>query len=75
MDEESCEKLQRAILKTAKKEAREQGLQQGIYQGIEQGIEQNKIETACSLLKENVPLDIISRTTGYPEEYLQTFKI
>ena len=75
MDEESCEKLQRAILKTAKKEAHEQGLQQGIDQGIEQGIEQNKIDTVCSLLKENIPLDIISRTTGYPEDYLQTFKI
>ena len=43
--------------------------------GLEQGREQTKIETACSLLKENIPLDIISRTTGYSEEYLQTFKI
>ena len=43
--------------------------------GIEQGIQKNKIETACSLLKENIPLDVISRTTGYPEEYLQSIKI
>jgi predicted transposase/invertase (TIGR01784 family) len=49
--------------------------QQGINQGIQQGIEQNKIKTAYSLLKENVPLDIISRTTGYTQEYLKSIKI
>ena len=48
--------------------------QRGLEQGIEQGREQTKIETACSLLKENVPLDIISRTTGYSEEYLHSIQ-
>ena len=78
-DEESYEKLRRAQLRTATRKAMEKGMEQGISQGIEQGIsqgiEQNKAETAYSLLKENIPLDVISRTTGYPEEYLQTFKI
>lgn len=36
--------------------------------------EKTKIETAKSLLSENVSLDIISRTTGYSQEYLQTIK-
>ncbi len=70
-DQESYEKLQRAILKTAKKKAHEQGLEQG----LEQGITQNKIKTACILLKENIPLDIISRTTGYTKEYLKSIQI
>ena len=43
--------------------------------GLEQGREQTKIETACSLLKENIPLEIISRTTGYSQDYLQTLKV
>jgi len=87
MDPESEEKLKQAILNTAKRKAKEQGLQQGLQQGIEQGIERGieqgyeqgvemtKNETAISLLKERVPLDIISRTTGYSKEYLKTIQI
>ena len=74
-DAESYEKLYQAQLETAKEEAAEKGLQQGLQQGIEQGIEMNKIKTAISLIKENIPINIISRTTGYSEEYLQTIKI
>lgn len=78
-DEESYERLYRSQMKTATRKGfahgYDQGISQGIEQGIEQGREQTKIETVCSLLKENIPLDIISRTTGYPKEYLQTFKI
>ena len=66
-DQESYEKLYRAQIRTATKE--------GIEQGIEQGIQKNKIEMACSLLKENIPLDIISRTTGYSQEYLKSINI
>ena len=49
--------------------------QRGIEQGISQGVEQTKAKTAHSLLKENIPLDVISRTTGYSQEYLQSIKI
>lgn len=56
----------------------EQGLEQGIEQGLEQGIKQGreitKLETAISLLKEKIPVDIISRTTGYSKEYIETIK-
>ena len=65
--EEDQEKMNRTRILRAE--------QRGIEQGIEQGIQKNKIDTAFSLLKENIPLDIISRTTGYPEEYLQSIKI
>ena len=82
-DAESYEKLYQAQLETAKEKAAEEGLQQGLQQGIEQGLQQgieqgiemNKIKTAISLIKENIPINIISRTTGYSEEYLQTIKI
>lgn len=62
-------------LEQGKKQGISQGIEQGISQGIEQGIELTKAETACSLLKEKIPLDIIARATGYTQEYLQTIKI
>ena len=79
MDAESIEKLHQAQLETAKEVAEEKGIEKGIEQGMEQGIaqgiEMTKAKTALTLLKENIPLDIISRTTGYSQEYLQTIKI
>ena len=75
MDQESCEKLQRAILKTAKEEAHEQGYNEGMGQGIEQGIEQNKIDTAFKMLSKNYPISEISDMTGYSQEYLQSMRI
>ena len=86
MDSESLEKLHQAQLKTAKekaiKQGRQEGLEEGLEQGIEQGLEQGikqgreitKLETAISLLKEKIPVDIISRTTGYSKEYIETIK-
>ncbi len=75
MDQESCEKLQRAILKTAKEEAHKQGYNEGMGQGIEQGIEQNKIDTAFKMLSKNYPISEISDMTGYSQEYLQSMRI
>ncbi len=65
--EEDQEKMNRTRILRAE--------QRGIEQGISQGIEQTKKETAYSLLKENIPLEIISRTTGYSQDYLQTLKV
>ena len=57
----------------------EQGIEQGIEQGLEQGFEQGreitKLQTAISLLKEKIPLDIIARATGYSQEYLKTLHL
>ena len=39
----------------------EQGIEKGIEQGIEQGVEQTKRKMACSLMKENMPLDKIAK--------------
>ena len=79
MDQESCEKLQRSILKTAKEKAREegynQGIDQGIEQGIEQGIAQNKLDIVFKMLKKEYPISDISEMTGYSQDYLKSIKI
>lgn len=78
-DAESYEKLYQAQLETAKEKAAEEGLKQGIEQGIlqgfEHGIEITKNETALTLLKNKVPLNIIEEATGYSQEYLKTIHI
>jgi hypothetical protein len=43
----------------------------GIEQGIEQGKEQERQGIALKMLQENIPLEIISRTTGLTIEKLQ----
>ncbi|MBR3671304.1 MAG: hypothetical protein IKN68_01545 [Spirochaetia bacterium] len=45
-----------------------QGIEQGIKQGIEQGRAEGKIEMVLELLKENQPLDLISRVSKYSKE-------
>ena len=35
--------------------------QAGVEQGIEQGIEQTKKKMACSLLKDNIPLEKVAK--------------
>ena len=48
-----------------------QGISRGIAQGISQGAEQKAIETAKNLLLENLPIDLVVRTTGLPLETVQ----
>lgn len=40
-------------------------------EGIQQGTEQANIKTAKNLLKENIPIEIIARTTGLSEEIVK----
>ena len=47
------------------------GISQGIAQGLSQGAEQKAIETAKNLLLENLPIDLVVRTTGLPLETVQ----
>ena len=75
MDQESCDKLQRSILKTAKEKAREEGYNQGIDQGIEQGIAKNKLDIVFKMLKRKYPISDISEITGYSQDYLKSIKI
>lgn len=47
--------------------AQEQGLKQGLSQGISQGAMQAKKDTACSLKKLGVSIQIIVQSTGLSE--------
>ena len=42
----------------------------GFNQGVKEGINQNKIETAKKLLKSNIDIDIISKSTGLSKEQI-----
>ena len=42
--------------------------QEGFEDGLQQGSHQAKVETARALLNENISIDIITRTTGLPQE-------
>lgn len=43
--------------------------------GEKRGVEKTRLQTAKSLLKDNVSLKIIKNATGYSEEYLKNLKI
>lgn len=50
----------------------EKGIEQGVKQGIKQGIEEGKLITAKELLKNNIPIDIIVKSTGLTEEEINS---
>ena len=68
----SVEEEDRLYINTWKAEGKEEGLKEGIKEGVKKGISkgkkegiaQAKKEMAKSLLKENSPIDFISRVTG-----------
>ena len=47
-----------------KKLARREGYQEGMEKGIEKGMENKSILIAKNLLQENLPIELISKTTG-----------
>ena len=55
----------------AEQDAEKRGYNAGIADGISQGAEQKAIDTAKKLLLENLPIDLIVRTTGLPLESVQ----
>ena len=73
--EEDQEKMNRTRIIVARKEGLEQGIEKGLEQGFQQGVEMTKNETALSLLKEKISIDVISRITGYSEDYLKSIQI
>ena len=52
----------------------DKGLETGIEQGIKQGKEEKTIDIAKKLKKENVDINIISKTTGLTEEEIKNLK-
>ena len=66
----------RLLKNTLKEDAYQTGIEQGVKQGIEQGIEEGskkqKLMTAKELLKNNIPIDIIVKSTGLTEEEINS---
>ncbi len=52
----------------------EQGMEKGIEQGIEKGVKQTKRKVACSLMKENMPLDKIASIIDVGVKELEKWK-
>ena len=50
---------------------RREAYREGLAEGIEQGAERNKIETAKKLLKDNLPIEQITKYTNLPLEKVQ----
>ena len=72
----SYEKDQEMIFNSRMKKATEKGLskglKQGLEQGLEQGINQEKISIARNLLKQNVDINVISKSTGLSIEEIES---
>ena len=49
--------------------------EQGIAQGIEQGIETNRTATVLSMLKENLPIEMIARITNLSADKIRALKM
>ena len=69
MSEEDEARLLKNTLKedayqTGIHEGFEKGVEHGIEQGIEEGSKKQKLITAKELLKNNIPIDIIVKSTG-----------
>lgn len=67
IDEYNYENVQRKLLNTIKDE----GYQEGMELGIQEGIKQNQIKITKNLLKENIDINIISKTTGLTYEEIE----
>lgn len=52
----------------------EAGVEQGIEKGIEKGVKQTKRKVACSLMKENMPLDKIASIIDVGVKELEKWK-
>ena len=77
MSEEDEARLLKNTLKedayqTGIHEGFEKGVEHGIEQGIEEGSKKQKLITAKELLKNNIPIDIIVKSTGLTENEINS---
>lgn len=69
--EEEAKKERATCYSEGKKEGIEKGREEGREEGIEQGMQQEKVKIAKELLKQNVDISIIEKTTGLTEEKIK----
>ena len=72
--ENDREMLRNTIIKETREEGIELGKQEGIELGKQEGIELGVLQTAKKLLKENVDINIISKSTGLSIEEINKLK-
>ncbi len=53
------------------KEGRQEGLQKGLQKGLQQGKQQTAEEITKRLLQENLPIEVIAKTTGLSKRQIQ----
>jgi predicted transposase/invertase (TIGR01784 family) len=53
-----------SFLDDARYEGRQEGLQEGRQEGLQEGRQEEKLEVARNLLREKMPVDLVSRATG-----------
>ena len=61
-----AEVVQRKLINSSREEGLEQGLEKGLEQGLELGERSKQIEIINNMLKENYPLEEISKITKLP---------
>ena len=61
-------------LKNSLDTAKEEGVIEGIEKGIAKGIEKGKVEVAKNLIKNNVSIEIIMKSTGLTKEQIEQLK-
>jgi len=59
-------------LEKGRQEGRQEGIQEGIQEGRQEGIELEKKAIARKLLKESLPLELVSKMTGLSIAWLKT---
>ena len=71
---DGIEKGMKEGLELGKKEGLELGKKEGLEQGKKEGLEQGKKELTVNLLRNDVPLELISKSSNYTIEELETMK-
>ena len=64
--ERGLEKLKQEI-----KKGREEGLQRGIQKGKKEATKETKLAIAKAMLEQNIPIDVISKTTGLSNKKIE----
>jgi hypothetical protein len=52
----------------AMRQSREEGWEKGLEKGMKTGLEKGKRDVARAMLRENIPMDVIKKTTGLSED-------
>ena len=64
------ELMQKKMINTARNWGYDDGKEAGKVEGIKEGKKEEKVSIAKNLLKDDIPIDVVSRNTGLSEEEL-----